>query len=89
MSWMVFFFVPAVIFLGLVAPIWLILHYWTQSRMRKGLSDEDQQTLEQALQTASLLEQRVRHLETILDQEHPHWRNSSDNKGDAQHEQAH
>ncbi|MDH2432770.1 envelope stress response membrane protein PspB [Pokkaliibacter sp. MBI-7] len=74
MSMLVFFFVPAVIFLTVVAPIWLILHYWTRSRQNKGLSDEERQTLEDSLSVAERLEKRVTTLETILDAEHPSWR---------------
>lgn len=72
-SW-VFFFVPTVIFLGLVLPLWLVLHYISQWRSSKGLSNEDKQTLSQAMQTVTRLEERLQTLETILDAEQPDWR---------------
>lgn len=74
----VFFFVPAVVFLVIVAPIWLLLHYWAQSRGNKGLSADDQRQLESALALAEQLEQRVRSLETILDDQQPDWRRHTD-----------
>lgn len=78
MSLPVFFFVPAVVFLVVVAPIWLILHYWTQMRGHRGMSAEDQEQLTAALAMAEKLEARVRTLETILDAEHPQWRERQD-----------
>ncbi|QEQ96167.1 envelope stress response membrane protein PspB [Neptunomonas concharum] len=74
MSNLVFFFVPTVIFLGLVLPLWLLLHYIGQWRSSKGLSAEDRHTLETALAEVSRLESRLETLETILDAEQPEWR---------------
>ncbi|NRA17004.1 MAG: hypothetical protein HRU04_16040 [Oceanospirillaceae bacterium] len=31
-------FVPIVIFLVAVAPLWLMLHYWSKSKQKKGIS---------------------------------------------------
>ncbi|MFC6671983.1 envelope stress response membrane protein PspB [Marinobacterium aestuariivivens] len=78
MSTMVFFFVPTVIFLTVVVPMWLILHYWTRARLNKGLSADERQHLEEALALAERLEQRVATLETILDSEHAGWRTARD-----------
>lgn len=80
MSLMMFFFVPAVVFLALVAPVWLILHYWTQSRLNRGLSTEERQQLEDALALANRLEQRITTLETILDVQQPDWRRYDENR---------
>lgn len=74
MASIVFFFVPTVIFMGLVAPLWLVLHYLSKSRASKGLSAEDRQTLGKALAQVETLEARIDTLETILDAEHPQWR---------------
>ena len=49
---MQFFFIPAVVFLVIVAPIWLILHYWSQSRSNRGLSAEERHQLDEALALA-------------------------------------
>ncbi len=74
MSSILFFFIPTVIFMGLVAPLWLVLHYLSKSRMEKGLSSEDRDTLAAALAQVEKLEARIGTLETILDAEHPRWR---------------
>lgn len=74
MSLLMFFFVPAVVFLALVAPVWLLLHYWTKNRLNKGLSDEECQALDRAISQVEKLEQRIKTLETILDVQHPNWR---------------
>ncbi|MEH6578287.1 MAG: envelope stress response membrane protein PspB [Amphritea sp.] len=78
MSSIWFFFVPTVAFISVVLPLWLVLHYWSKSRMSKGLSEQELDTLSQALAQAEKLEQRVRTLETILDAEHPQWRDHRD-----------
>lgn len=75
MSSLVFFFVPTVIFLGLVVPLWLVLHYIGKWRSNKGLSTEDKQALDAALVEVDRLESRLETLETILDAEQPDWRN--------------
>jgi len=77
------FFVPAVIFLTLVAPLWLILHYWTQSRIRRGLSEDERRLLMDSQHTVERLEKRLATLETILDAEHDGWRtpHRGDDKG--------
>lgn len=73
MSAMVFFFVPSVVFLTIVAPLWLILHYWNKSKSRQGLSQDEEQLLEQMAGTIEGLEQRIHTLERILDNQHQGW----------------
>ncbi len=68
--------VPSVLFLTIVAPIWLILHYRYKSKMRKGISEEELSEVEDMLQTLDKLIDRVEALESILDEEHPNWRKS-------------
>ena len=62
--------VPSVLFLTIVAPIWLILHYRYKSKMSKGISDEEISEVEQMLETLDKLVDRVEALEEILDEEH-------------------
>lgn len=83
MSGLAFFFVPTVIFMGLVAPLWLLLHYLSKARAGKGLSAADRQELEAALALVDTLENRIENLESILDADHPDWR-----RGDASSQQA-
>jgi len=80
MSTLAFFFVPTVVFLSFVLPLWLILHYWTRARSNKGLTDDERHSLEQAMALADRLEQRVATLETILDDQHPGWRTARDDE---------
>ena len=69
-----FFFVPAILFIVVVLPIWLLLHYLTRWRASRGLSTEDERMLADLWKNARRLEDRVATLETILDAEAPGWR---------------
>ena len=73
MSATLFFFVPSVVFLTIVAPLWLILHYWSKHKSRQGLSQDEEQLLEQMAGTIEGLEQRIHTLERILDTQHQGW----------------
>lgn len=77
MSGMVFVFVPTVVFLVIVAPLWLILHYWSKKKAGQGLSSQDQLVVEEALQSIETLTARINTLETILDEQHKGWHNNS------------
>ncbi|MDX2225266.1 MAG: envelope stress response membrane protein PspB [Rhodospirillaceae bacterium] len=66
--------VPMIIFLIFVAPLWLILHYRSQSKAAKILSAEEQQTLEQLAAVAERMEGRLASLEKILDTDDPRWK---------------
>ena len=65
----------AIIFMVVVLPVWLLLHYLTKMKALGRLSPEDEEALEKLWKTAARLEERVQILETILDQHDPHWRN--------------
>lgn len=67
-------FVPAVIFIAFVVPLWLILHYTARWRATKTLSSEDEKMLQDLWQTAEKMEDRIATLERILDAEAPQWR---------------
>jgi phage shock protein B len=73
----VFLFVPALLFVILVLPLWLLLHYVTRWRAGRGLSAEDERMLADLWQQARKLEDRIGTLETILDAEAPGWRTRS------------
>jgi len=66
--------VPLVIFLVIVAPVWIISHYMTRWRTAKTLSAEDEKMLAELWEVAPKLESRVNTLERILDAEVPEWR---------------
>ncbi len=67
-------FVPLILFLVRVAPIWIIAHYLTSWRTAKTLSSEDETLLAELWSNANKTEQRIRNLERILDAEAADWR---------------
>ncbi len=67
-------FVPMVVFLVIVAPIWLILHYATRNSASKRLSTKDESLLEDLHESARRMEERIQSLERILDADTPEWR---------------
>ena len=67
-------FVPTILFMVVVAPIWLILHYRSQRQIGQGLSEKESFELEKLARDAEGMSQRILTLEKILDQEAPEWR---------------
>ncbi len=67
-------FVPLILFLSIVAPLWIIFHYVTRWRTAKTLSGEDEKMLQELWQSAARMEDRIRTLERILDTEAKGWR---------------
>ncbi|MBI2384259.1 MAG: envelope stress response membrane protein PspB [Gammaproteobacteria bacterium] len=72
-------FVPIVLFLIFVAPLWLFLHYRERQRLRElaapkgsGAAGADLTAL------AQRMERRIEALESLLDAETPGWRNHGD-----------
>jgi phage shock protein B len=66
--------VPMVIFLVIVAPIWLVLHYRSKNVAAKSLGAEEQATLDQLARVAEKMEDRLNTLEQILATEDPAWK---------------
>ncbi|MFT5350332.1 MAG: phage shock protein B [Gammaproteobacteria bacterium] len=67
-------FVPVILFLVIVAPIWLFLHYRDKGNQQTGLSDADRKNIDEIIALADTMEKRMQTLESILDNENPHWR---------------
>ena len=63
--------VPLILFLTIVAPIWIIAHYVTRWRLAKTLSPEDEKQFGDLWQIAERMEERIHNLERILDREMP------------------
>lgn len=74
MKFLEFMFVPTILFLTVVMPIWIVMHYRSVSRSSRGLSHDDRQVVEELLVTADTLAERIVSLESILDADHPDWR---------------
>jgi phage shock protein B len=68
------FEVLGIIFLAVVAPIWIIAHYTTRWKATKALSSDEEQMLEELWKNSERMEQRINALERILDAEVTDWR---------------
>lgn len=71
----VFIMIPVIVFMIIVAPIWLILHYRSKGQLNQGLSEGDYDQLQELAVTADKMANRIKTLEAILDAEAPQWRN--------------
>lgn len=54
--------------------VWIIMHYKSQSRHSNGLTAEESRQLDELLQVADSMADRIKNLESILDAEYPDWR---------------
>jgi phage shock protein B len=68
---------PVIIFMIIVAPIWLILHYRSKRQISQGFSEEEYTQLSELSELADKMADRIKTLEAILDAETPDWRNKS------------
>ena len=66
-----------IVFMVIVVPLWLVLHYVAKFKATKSLSQADEETLADLWQLSEKLERRIESLETILDEEVPGWRTRS------------
>lgn len=71
-----FLFVPTILFMLVVAPVWIGLHYRSVNRSSRGLNAEDRDNVERLLETVDTLSERIATLEALLDAEHGDWRES-------------
>lgn len=75
-----FLFVPTILFLTIVAPIWIAMHYNSSRKSSRSLDQSDREELEELLSDLDKMTERIATLESILDQEHSRWRERSDNR---------
>jgi phage shock protein B len=73
-----FMLVPTILFLVIVAPMWITMHYRSVSRSSRSLNEEDRHSIEHMLETVDKLSDRIGALESILDDDHPQWRQQVD-----------
>lgn len=64
----------AILIVVIVIPLWLIFHYTTKWKQMKGFTPEDEASLTDLRNSADRLEDRLRNMERILDDEVPDWR---------------
>ena len=67
--------IVAIVFMVVVLPLIIIMHYVTKWKSTKGLTTEEQQMLEDLWESSERMQSRINALETILDQRAPRWRN--------------
>ncbi|MCH8538025.1 MAG: envelope stress response membrane protein PspB [Alkalimonas sp.] len=71
-------FVPMVLFMIFVAPLWVIMHYRSKSKMGQGLTDTELEQLNELAGRAEKMAERIKTLEAILDADSPNWRQQHD-----------
>jgi phage shock protein B len=69
--------IPTIIFMTIVAPIWLILHYRSKKQVSQGLTEDEYMSLQSLSNKAEMMADRIQTLESILDAETPDWRNKA------------
>ena len=67
-------FVPMVLFMVIVATTWVVMHYRSVNRSSSQLSEDDRQAMEEMLLAVDQMANRIESLESILDADHPNWR---------------
>ena len=65
---------PIIIFMVIVAPIWLVLHYRSKLQVSQGLTEEEFSQLNDLISKADKMAARIETLEAILDTESPERR---------------
>jgi len=54
-----FMFVPTILFLVVVAPMWITMHYRSVNRSSRSLNQEDRESIEHMLETVDKLTERI------------------------------
>tara|TARA_X000001036_G_C20045933_1_gene548859 strand:+ start:88 stop:351 length:264 start_codon:yes stop_codon:yes gene_type:complete len=65
---------PVMLFLLIVAPIWIIVHYRQRGKEDDGLNTKERVELSELARAANKMAARIETLEAILDAETPDWR---------------
>ncbi|MCB5225717.1 envelope stress response membrane protein PspB [Alishewanella sp. 16-MA] len=71
-------FVPLILFMLFVAPLWVIMHYRSKNKIKQGLSASELEQLNELAHRAEKMSERIKTLEAILDAESPRWRTQHD-----------
>lgn len=74
MNFLTFLFVPMIVFMAFVAPIWIIMHYRSVNRSSQSLNDAERETIDSMLATIDKLQDRIQALEALLDADQSDWR---------------
>jgi phage shock protein B len=65
---------PLLVFLTVVLPVWLFLHYRSKRPQGPTATPTEDSDLAALWQQARRMEDRIATLERILDADHPNWR---------------
>lgn len=63
----ILFMVALVVFVTIVAPLWIVAHYVTRWRTAKALSPEDERSIAELTRLAERLDRRMDAIERILE----------------------
>ena len=74
MEFLEYFTAPIIVFLVVVALIWIIFHYKTKGKAAAGMSPNERLELDEMVEVANNMAVRIETLEAILDVESPDWR---------------
>ncbi len=66
-------FILAIVFMTVVLPIVIVMHYVTKWKATRGLSEDEQRLLEDLWRQSERMQSRLNALETILDEQSPEW----------------
>ena len=66
--------VPSIVFMVIVAPLWVWLHYRSKRRAQAALTESERADLEALLIKSEAMMERIDTLESILDGQTPEWR---------------
>ena len=81
-SFLVFLFVTTLVFLTVVVPIWLVMHYRSKRLASTQLNEDERHELEILADKAESFAERIEVLEAILDDQVPDWRKDTDDESD-------
>ena len=80
------FSVPMTLLILMVALTWIVMHYRSLNRSSRSLTEEDRQSLEAMLVAVDQLVDRIESLESILEADHPNWRQPQDRQPNEERE---
>lgn len=66
--------ISSVLFMCIVAPLWLVLHYRHKRHQPADLDEQTVERLERLCDQAEQMGERIRVLEQLLDSDDPQWR---------------
>ena len=70
--------VPMILFMVIVAPTWIVMHYRAKGSKQQGISEVEHSRLLELTKIADSMVQRIETLESILDKESPNWREKNE-----------